>query len=254
MLRAFLVDDELLALKRLTRMLSATERVEIVGSTTDPVDAEAFLTLQPCDLLFLDIEMPVLNGFDLLARLDPQPLVIFTTAYSQYALQAFETNSIDYLLKPIEPAQLDRALNKIERIRGGGEHAPDLQALITQLRSAIEPRDVKYPDRVSSRTGERIEFVELNRITHFYASDKLTFAATSAKSHAIDLTIAELEQKLDPRKFVRIHRGTLVNVDYVHELHSWFGGKMLLRLKDEKKTELAVSRDRAKEIKERLGL
>ena len=101
---AYLVDDEPLALKRLQRMLEASGRVRILGSATDPVDAEAAVNANPPDILFVDIEMPVLSGFDLLRRLRSQPLVIFTTAYSQYALQAFEVHSIDYLLKPVEPA------------------------------------------------------------------------------------------------------------------------------------------------------
>ena len=117
LLRAYLVDDEPLALKKLTRLLEATGRVEILGSTTDPVAALAFLTRAagqppPVDVLFLDIEMPELSGFELVGRLAPQPMIVFTTAYSQYALKAFEISSVDYLMKPIDAAALDRALGK----------------------------------------------------------------------------------------------------------------------------------------------
>src|SRR5689334_4552190 len=115
-LRAYLVDDEPLAIKRLVRMLEDDGRIEIVGSTSDPVIATEQIALLHPDVLFLDIEMPGMSGFDLLTKLDPQPIVIFTTAYSQYALQAFEVNSIDYLLKPVEEQQLDRALSKLQRI------------------------------------------------------------------------------------------------------------------------------------------
>jgi two-component system LytT family response regulator len=246
-IRAFLVDDEALALKRLSRMLAATGRTEVVGTRTDPVDAvDAILAAKP-DVLFLDIEMPGMNGFEMLAKLDPQPLIVFTTAYDQYALRAFGVNSVDYLLKPIEAAQLTRALDRIERMRGGMEPRPEIRELLARLAAA-------YPDRIASKIGERVEFVELSRVTHFYASDKLTYAATAAKNYVIDQTIQELEEKLDPRKFLRVHRATLVNVDYVHELHTWFAGKMLVRLKDEKKSELTVSRDRVKALKQRLGL
>ncbi len=246
-IRAFLVDDEALALKRLSRMLAATGRTEVVGTRTDPVDAvDAILAAKP-DVLFLDIEMPGMNGFEMLAKLDPQPLIVFTTAYDQYALRAFGVNSVDYLLKPIEAAQLTRALDRIERMRGGLEPRPEIRELLERLA-------VAYPDRIASKTGERVEFVELSRVTHFYASDKLTYAATPGKNYVIDHTIQELEQKLDPRKFLRIHRATLLNIDYVHELHTWFAGKMLVRLKDEKKSELTVSRDRVKALKQRLGL
>ena len=250
-MRAFLVDDEALALKRLSRMLAATGRVSIAGFSTDPVEAVQAIAEAKPDVLFLDIEMPELNGFQMLSQLDPQPMVVFTTAYDQYALKAFGVNSVDYLLKPIEAAQLNRALDKIERMRGGIEPRPELRELLERLVAARQP---EYPDRIASRIGERVEFVELARVTHFFASDKLTYAATAAKNYMIDHTIQELEEKLDPRKFVRIHRATLVNVDCVHELHAWFAGRMVLRLKDEKRTELAVSRDRVRAVKERLGI
>src|ERR1051325_8358645 len=121
-LRVFLVDDEMLALKRLSRLLQATGRVEVAGSATDPEAALDYLSKERVDALFLDIQMPSLNGFEMIARLQTQPLIIFTTAYDQYALRAFEVNSIDYLLKPIEAEQLDRALTELERLRGTAPH------------------------------------------------------------------------------------------------------------------------------------
>jgi two-component system LytT family response regulator len=246
-MRAFLVDDEALALKRLQRMLAAGKRVQIVGTSTDPVEAvPAILEAKP-DILFLDIEMPGMTGFEMLAHLQPQPWVVFTTAYDRYALEAFGVNSVDYLLKPIEAAQLDRALDKIERLRGNGA-SPDVTELIRRLAPP------SYPDRVASKVGEKIEFVDLNQVTHFFASDKLTFAATPAKNFAVDYTIQELEQKLDPGRFVRVHRATLVNVAHVQELHSWFAGGLMVRLKDPKHTELKVSRDRVRVLKQRLGI
>lgn len=246
-MRAYLVDDEPLALKRLERLLAESGRVEIAGSTTDPLEAlDAIPRVRP-DVLFLDIEMPELTGFELLARLPSQPLVVFTTAYDQYALRAFDVNSIDYLLKPVEPPKLERALGKLERIRGGLEPPPSIESLLKSLVTA-------YPARIASKLGDRVEFVELNRVTHFYAKDKLTYAAAGAKHFIVDYTIANLEAKLDPRQFVRIHRSTLVNVAWVRELHSWFGGKQVARLKDEKGTELQVSRDRVRELREKLGL
>jgi two-component system LytT family response regulator len=231
-LRAYLADDEPLALKRLSRLLAETGRFELAGSATDPETAVAFLSRERVDVLFLDIEMPGLNGFELLARLPHQPAVIFTTAFDQYALRAFEVNAIDYLLKPVEPEQLDRAIRKLERLGG---------AL---------PEWMRQPD---FRLGERVQFIDLARITHFFAQDKLTFAACGAKNYCVDFTIAQLEQKLARRNFLRIHRSTLVNLDWVLEVNSWFGGGVLLRLKDEKHTELPVARDRVRALKQRLG-
>jgi two-component system, LytTR family, response regulator len=251
-LRVYMVDDEPLALKRLARLLKATGRVEIIGSTSDAEAALGVLATEPVDALFLDIQMPELNGFELLSRLDSQPLVVFTTAFDQYALRAFEVNSIDYLLKPIEAEQLDRAINKIERLRGS-EPRQDLREVVEQLAAALRSGASSYPDKVASRSGERIRFIELSRVTHFLAKDKLTYAMTADKSYVIDSTIAELEQKLDPAKFIRIHRSTLLNLNHVQEVHSWFAGGVVVRLKDEKRTELTVARDRVRALKQRLG-
>ncbi|HYM13688.1 MAG TPA: LytTR family DNA-binding domain-containing protein [Bryobacterales bacterium] len=251
-MRAYLVDDEPLALQRLRRLLEATGRVEIAGSTTDPEAALRFLAAGRVDVLFLDIQMPGMSGFELLAKLPSQPWVIFTTAYDQYALQAFAVNSIDYLLKPIEAQQLDRALHKLERLLRAGQ-PPDLHGQIQKLLDHWSARP-QFPDRIASRVGDRVQFLSLDRITHFFAKDKLTYAATPAKNYPVDHSIAELEQKLDPQKFVRIHRATLLNIAYVHELDAWFAGRLLVRLKDEKRTELPVARDRVPALKQRLGL
>lgn len=250
-LRVFLVDDEPLAVKRLARLLKATGRVEVIGSTTDPQSALDSLSREAVDALFLDIQMPGMSGFELLSRLESQPLVIFTTAFDHYALRAFEVNSIDYLLKPIEAEQLDRALNKIERLRGSAPRA-DLREVVERLAAALQSAE-GYPDKIASRAGERVQLIELARVTHFQAKDKLTYAVASGKSYVVDATIAQLEQKLDPRKFIRIHRATLLNVDHVQEVHSWFAGGVVVRLKDDKRTELPVARDRVRALKQRLG-
>lgn len=254
---AYLLDDEPLALKRLQRMLDATRRVAIAGMSTDPVEAEAYLRTHRVDLLFIDIEMPEMSGFELLHRLDPHPLVVFTTAYSQYALQAFEVHSIDYLLKPVDEASLDRALTKMERMLGGKETAnlQNLAGVLAQMlkQPQAEPEPA-LPGRLPSRLGDKVEFVEVAKVTHFFAADKLTFAATPQKEYPIEYTIQQLEEKLDARRWIRIHRSTIVNLEAILELHTWFGGKVLLRLNDGKRTELAVARDRVKELKDRIGL
>ena len=248
-MRAFVLDDEPLAVRRLRRMLEESGRVEVAGAASDPVNAVEWLSANKVDVLFLDIQMPGLNGFETLAKLDPQPLVVFTTAYDQYALEAFEQNSIDYLLKPIEERHMRRALDKIDRLRAGSL-APDIAS---QLAALLQSQRPAYPGRVSTRLGDRLQFLDLEQITHFYARDKLTFAATKAKNHVVSYTISELEQKLEPGQFCRIHRSTLLNLAYVQELDTWFGGRAVARLKDEKHTELQVSRDRVQELKRRLG-
>ena len=253
-MKAYLVDDEPLAITRLRLLLEEDGRVEIAGTSTNPQQALAELRRLTTDVLFLDIEMPGMSGFELLHQLgSPQPLVVFITAYDQYALAAFKVNSIDYLLKPIEPEQLSRAIAKLQRMIGGAEARGDIDALLKQVHAMVERREPEYLSRVASRTGDRVEFIDVATVSHFYAQDKLTFAATAAKDYPLDMSIAELEEKLPPRSWIRIHRATLLNLDAVKELRSWFGGKLLLKLKDGK-TELQVSRERAAEVKARLGL
>jgi two-component system LytT family response regulator len=249
MIRAFVVDDERLAVQRLTRMLEATGRVQIIGSTTDPEAALTALQRDAPDVLFLDIQMPGLTGFELLARLDRDVPVVFTTAYDQYALHAFDVNSIDYLLKPIEADRLARALERIEQ-RMGAEPR-DVRALARALAAELAPN--RKLERIASRVGERTTVLDVARITHFYAQDKLTFAVSGGRDHVIDFTLAQLEDRLDPRRFVRIHRAAIVNLAFVQELYPGVDG-VLARLKDEAKTELSVARDRVRDLKERLGI
>jgi two-component system LytT family response regulator len=256
-MRAYLVDDEPLALRRIARLVEQTGRVEIIGQTTDPLEAVRVLPALSCDVLFTDIEMPDLSGFQMLKQIAMQPLVVFTTAYSQYALQSFEVHSVDYLLKPIDPQHLERALGKLERILGGMEPRPQLDKLLEQIASALSNplnKPASALTRLPSKLGDRIEFVDVPKVTHFYASDKLTYASTPKKDFVLDLTIAELEARLDSNRFVRIHRSTIVNLEFVKELHSWFSERLLVRMNDGKDTELTVARERVKTLKDKLGL
>jgi two-component system, LytTR family, response regulator len=257
-LKCFLVDDEAPALKRLSRLLEATRRVDIVGSSMNPAEAIDAISSALPDVLFLDIQMPEINGFQLLSHLCSEPLVVFTTAYDQYALKAFEVNSIDYLLKPVEPEQLERALNKLDQFRGGARpewlERPDFRAMVEELSRSLRDTQGERLLRIPIRVGERTRFLELSRVTHFYSEDKLTYAQADGKTYCIDSTIADLERQLGQSRFVRIHRGTLLNVDWLEELTPFFTGRLIARLKDERRTELTVSRDRVRSLKERLGI
>ena len=242
------MDDERLAVA-LRPLLTETSRVNIAGSTTDTTEALAFLRANEVDVVFLDVQMPGLTGFELLEELDRDVPVVFTTAYDQYALAAFAVSSIDYLLKPIEPERLERALDKLERF--AGQPRPDVRDLARALAHELSPG--RKLDRIASRAGERTTVLEAARITHFFAKDKLTFAAANGREHVIDHTIAELETQLDARRFVRIHRATIVNVAFVQEIYPGVDG-LLVRLKDDGKTELTVARDRVRALKDRLGI
>ncbi|MBI2206746.1 MAG: LytTR family transcriptional regulator DNA-binding domain-containing protein [Candidatus Rokubacteria bacterium] len=249
-IRAYLVDDEPLALRRLARMLDATGRVEVVGRAGDPEKALAEMAAVAVDVVFLDIRMPGLSGFDVVERLSPETMVVFTTAYDRHAVQAFETNAVDYLLKPVEPARLDRTLDRVAQRRG--EAATGVRSVIEELTRALRPPP--FLDHLASRIGDRVQLIPVEQITHVVARDRATYAVTPAAEHMLDATIAELERRLDPARFLRIHRSALVNLGSIAELHAELGGRLLVRLKDDRRTELVVSRDRVRALKERLGL
>jgi len=250
MIRAYLVDDERLALDRLGRLLEATGRATVAGRTTDPEAAVAALNAtEDVDALFLDVQMPGLSGFELLDRLTHPPAVVFVTAYDAYALNAFAVDSIDYLLKPVEPERLSRALDKLQRMTGG--RGADVRGLARELASRLAaPRRL---ERVASRVGERTTLIDVSRVSHFFSKDKLTFAVERGREHVVDFTLTELEQALDPRRFVRIHRSTIVATAFVRELYPGVDG-VIVRLNDEGGTELTVARDRVRELRARLGI
>lgn len=243
-LTAFVVDDEPLAVQRLVRLLRKTDRIEVVGSATDPSEAIRVLSERPVDVLFLDIHMPEIDGFALVERLDRVPLVVFTTAHDEHALRAFEVLAIDYLLKPIDQAQLDRALDKLERV-AGASGAPAFAELLEMVRA---PR---APQRIASRLGDRVTLLDLDAISHFHASDRLTYAVSDGKDHVVDETLSALERRLDPALFVRIHRSALVNIRFITELRG-DGAGLVAVLKGD--TQLPVARDRVRPLKDRLGI
>jgi two-component system LytT family response regulator len=258
LMRAYLVDDEPLALKRLNKLLAATESVQVLGKATEPNEAIAFLNSHDVDVLFLDIQMPQKNGFELLAKLRERPSVIFTTAYERYAVQAFEVNAIDYLLKPIAEDHLKRALSRVRQARDTSAKLglrQQIDALASALANHWGRSEPSLADRITFRLGDKIVLEELVHITHFWAEDKVTFAATEQGTRYIaDSSIADLERRLTPRGFIRIHRNTLVNLAFIAEFHRWFAGRMLVSLSDKNRTRLQVSRAQAKVLRRQLSL
>ncbi|HEY3190695.1 MAG TPA: LytTR family DNA-binding domain-containing protein, partial [Solirubrobacteraceae bacterium] len=241
------------ALTRLARLLGATGRVDVAGRAGDAAEARAALDRVGADVVFLDIHMPGMSGLELAAHLPPGVAVVFTTAYDQHALAAFEANAVDYLLKPIERKRLDRALDKLERLRDDPARA-DTRAMLGRLAAALRVAPAPFADRLPFRTRDGIQLLDVATVTHFIARDRLTHAVTSSGDHVVDFGLAELEAKLDPAKFLRIHRAALLTLDHVAEIQPWPGGRLLVRLKGAARTELEVSRDRVRALKERLGL
>jgi len=254
-LRVFLVDDEPLALKRLARLLGETRKVEVVGQTTEPLNALQIIPALALDAIFLDIQMPELSGFELLQKLENYPPVIFTTAFDEFALKAFEVFSVDYLLKPVEAERMDKAIEKLLKlISEKSSDVSNLQKLLASLTSDSINERVRTFDKIASRIGGKVLILDVSEIARFFAEDKLTFAQNSeGRLFPTDYSLNELENKLDDRKFLRVHRNSIININFIEEVHGWFSGKVFVRLKGNKKVEVVVARDRVKILKDFLG-
>lgn len=251
-LRLAIVDDEPPARARLRRMLSAMHGVEVVGEAGSAADAEALVRATRPDAVLLDVQMPGADGFALLERLDPRPAVVFVTAYDQYAVRAFEENAVDYLLKPFRAERLAAALDRVRASLARPEElSRRLEALLASLRTADAP--VAHLDRFTVRIGQKQLILRADDVLWFGAEDKLVFAAVEGDRHYVNFTLDELEARLDPRRFARVHRSAIANLDHAAALRPGFAGTWRLQLDDAARTEVPVSRARARQLKGRLG-
>ena len=236
--KTILIDDESLALQRLRRLLLPhKEVIEIIDQAANGSEAVDKINALKPDLIFLDIQMPELNGFEVLEQLTSMPLIIFSTAYDEYALKAFETNSIDYLLKPIDPKRLNQALEKLQRLT-----QDDLSKFQNQLQEMISGLKQSAIKRIQVRIGDRIRMLNIEDINFFKAVDKYVEAHTFDESFLLSRSLNQLESELPAEDFVRIHRSAIINLNYLNEAFRWFGGSYRVRMLDKKKTELPVSR------------
>lgn len=245
-IRAIIIEDEKLARSRLRRMLYKYEDIEILGEAQNGQEGLDLIKKYEPDLIFLDIKMPLLSGFEMLTRLKKSPYIVFTTAYDQYALQAFEENTIDYLLKPISNEKLERAIIKIKKILQNGNPLPlNLEGLLRAIKSKAN-----IIKRFSVKLGDRIFLIPDKEIHFFHAKDKYTFLNTAKDNYIIPFTLKELEDKLDQDLFCRVHRSFIVNLEQIVSLHKWFGGKLQLKMKNGK--EIIVSQNYVNEVKKRI--
>jgi len=241
-IRVLIVDDEELARARIRGLLEAFDDIECVGEAENGLKAvERIRDLKP-DLVFLDIQMPGMDGFEVLAALDDVPLVIFATAYDEYALKAFEVNSIDYLLKPIEKERLASAVERARELLSGD----DLGREIERIAGLVRTRGV---DRLPVQKGKKIILVDHADIVWIEASEGLVFVHTRDHRLLANTTMAELEARLDPATFFRTHRSSIVNLNHVVEIVPWFGGKYKVVVDDAGRSEVVLSRARARALR-----
>ncbi len=249
-LRVVIVDDEPLARARARRLLAEVGDVEVAGEAGSAAEARRVLAETAPDVLLLDIQMPGEDGFALLASLERRPAVVFVTAYDQYAVRAFEENAVDYLLKPFRAERLAAAL---ERARRALAEPAELSRRLEELLGALgRPHDAPL-ERLTVRLGNRQLILRADEVLWFGAEEKLVFAATATGRHYVSFTLDQLERRLDPRRFARVHRGVIANLDHAAALRPGFAGTWRLQLRDAARTELPVSRSRARALRERLG-
>ncbi len=238
-MKALIIDDERLARKELTTLLEAHPSIEIVGEAMNADEAEKLIEELNPDLLFLDIQMPGRTGFQLLESLDSAPMVVFTTAYDQHAIKAFEVNALDYLLKPIIAERLSEAVHKVvekERVKAGrsGEKKLGLE------------------DQVFVKDGERCWFVTLANVRMFESDGNYIKVYFDANRPMIHKSLNALDEKLDERAFFRASRKHIVNLSWVEGIEPWFNGGLMVKLRGGDKVE--VSRRQAAKFKDMMSL
>ena len=247
MIRTLIADDEPLARRRLARMLSAHPDVEVVAQCVGGREALEAIREHAPDLLMLDVQMPDLNAFEVLAQTeaDPLPVVVFVTAFDQYALRAFDAHAVDYLLKPYNEERLEVALDRARRWLDGRDATGMEERLRRLLVSVMPEGSVAAPRtraaaRLAIRTAGRTRILPTADVDWFESDGNYVRVHVGTSSHLVRRTLTALEQELDPRTFVRIHRRFIVNIERVVEVQSWYAGDAVAILKD--RTTLRVSR------------
>jgi two-component system, LytTR family, response regulator len=223
-LRAIIADDELPARERIRHLLRSHPDITVLSECANGLEAVEAVTIHRPDLLFLDVQMPGLDGFGVLAALpkDHWPAIIFTTAYDQHAVRAFDAHALDYLLKPFKPARFNEALQRARDHLAKSNHAtnPDTQRLIDLL----ERRPAQYLTRLTVKSGEKVLLIKANEIACIESAGNYVVVHTATAEHVLRETLTDLESQLDPARFLRVSRSAIVNLNHIRELQPLFKG------------------------------
>lgn len=237
--KAILVDDEELARSRLKRLLAQIKKIELIADAGNPFECLGLIERLKPDLLFLDIQMPGLNGFEMIQQIPRTnlPIIIFITAYDQYALKAFGSLAIDYLLKPVKLEHLENAVSKLESLEN------TFQAVIRQKASkGFEDNPLtSYTRRFVLKYGRKWRIVEEKDVVMFFAEAKFCYLRTRIKDSIINFTLKELECKLDPTVFMRVHRSSIISIRYIKHIKSIGSGRFEIALMDDSKIQSSRS-------------
>ena len=244
-MKALIIDDERLARKELRSLLNRFHEIEIIDECSNAEEAKVAIELHRPDLIFLDIQMPGKNGFELLNDLERAPKVIFVTAYDEYAIKAFEVNALDYLLKPVNPDRLEEAINKLMRQKQ--ELFPVQEEMIDGSRNKLFE-----DDQIFLKDGEKCWFVTLKDVRMFESEGNYVRVYFNEFRPLILKSLNALEDKLDPKIFFRANRKFIINLKWVNGIENWFNGGLQAQLKNGEKIE--ISRRQAARFKEVMSL
>ena len=249
-IRTIVVDDEKLARDRLAGFLAALDGVELVGQAQNGVEALALIEAERPDLVFLDVRMPGMDGFEVLKALRrPSPHVVFATAYDDYAIRAFEVQAIDYLLKPFARARVEEAVGRVRSRLATAHPGPDLESVLRRLE---EQQQKVYVTQIPVHSGKRILILPVSDVLWFAIEYRLVYAHTAERAFMTNYTLRELEERLDPALFFRAHKSSLVNLQHMKEIVPWFGGRYKLVMRNQAGSEVALSRTQARALRGRL--
>ena len=252
MIRTLIVDDEPLARDRVRALMADQPDFEVIGEAADGDAAvRAILATQP-DLVFLDVHMPKLTGFDVINEVGPDrmPAVVFVTAYDQHAIRAFDVNAIDYLLKPFDRERFEGTITRVKK-QVDAEQSGALKTQLMQLVRDLKPAGAASPERLVVKSNGRLFFLRTDEIDWIEAAGNYVKLHVGKKAHLHRETMNAIEARLDQRMFFRIHRSRIVNMERVKELHPWFNGDYAVILRDG--TKLMLSRGYREKLQERLG-
>lgn len=243
-MRTVIVDDERLARKELISMLKTYDEIEIIGECSNADEAIFFINQNKPDLIFLDIEMPEKNGFEVIKNIDRNANVIFVTAYNDYAIKAFEVNATDYLLKPVDPERLKESMQKILL-----EDAAEDETFVSQDRGLLG-----VDDRVFIKDGEKCWFIKVDEIRMFESEGNYIKVYFDKFRPLILKSLNSLEEKLDPKMFFRANRKYIVNLRNIKHIENWFNGGLQITLDDANATKIEISRRQAVKFKALMSL
>jgi two-component system LytT family response regulator len=241
-----IIDDEQIARNRLRRLLHDFDDIfEIVGEAKNGDEGLVMIQNLKPDLIFLDIQMPGKTGFEMLQQLTVFPIVIFCTAYEEFALKAFTTVAVDYLVKPVEKERLELTVHKLKQLKQVNQY-PQLNALLELIHQQTE---IKQLHSIPHKIGDRVILVKPEKITYFLANEKyVEFFTRDGKKHNTELSLKKLEERL-PDNFKRVHRSVIVNTDYIKEFRKYFRGKYILIIDDIASTKIETGRFYSDEIR-----